>query len=532
MNLPTLDAATMDLPTMLAALGKTAGIGAVPPDAPTPLASPTPMDPMPAMPPSMPTSMSPTVPESGMAKALKSLAPLIFAGIAAKQGGPLSSAALLKGMADARQYRDKQQREQAELDARNATTAESARLRMAELDQRKQADALAFRQKTIEGLDAHRNAADRAQYIALSEAYGMKAYGLPTGWLSGLPMPDTHQQDVDDAVGFMETFRKLHPDPEDYNKHVAGDSLVTFQGKPNTPISRVMALTGLGLTDAQGKGLPVPVKAPETSYQRTEVLVNGKRQFANYDPKRGGFFDDNGVRLRDVSPVPPSGATGGNGSSRDDVAQIAAGIVEGNQPPTVTGLYRNGGPVRAELQRRGYNLAKAQEDWEATRKHLASLNSTQQLRLRQAVSFTSDSLDIIETLNKQWKGGRFPLLNRAQLKAAKGGALGPEAQSIATRLEAQISDLVSELGTVYKGGNSSTDDSLALAAKNLQADWSQKTLTDAIAQVRANLQIRRNSMLTAKAVTNVDNVYAPNLGAPEPSGATVGGYVVTPRGAQ
>jgi hypothetical protein len=260
MNLPTLDAATMDLPTMLAALGKTAGIGAVPPDAPTPLASPTPMDPMPAMPPSMPTSMSPTVPESGMAKALKSLAPLIFAGIAAKQGGPLSSAALLKGMADARQYRDKQQREQAELDARNATTAESARLRMAELDQRKQADALAFRQKTIEGLDAHRNAADRAQYIALSEAYGMKAYGLPTGWLSGLPMPDTHEEDVTRARALVDLAKKTHGDR--YNDFIANDPVVDFQGQ-QVPFSRVAQLAGLGLTGADGKVIPQSTKANE-----------------------------------------------------------------------------------------------------------------------------------------------------------------------------------------------------------------------------------------------------------------------------
>jgi hypothetical protein len=205
------------------------------------------------------------------------------------------------------------------------------------------------------------------------------------------------------------------------------------------------------------------------------------------------------------------------GGSSDDPKLIAHAIAKGDQPPDFTGLYRMTGPVRAELARQGYDLTKAEQDWKATQKYFQTLNGAQQIRLRQAVSFTKDSLDIVSDLANQWDGGKFPLLNKAQLALAKGGALGPQAQAIATKLDAQISDIVSELGTVYKGGNSSTDETLKLAAKNLQSDWSKATMLSAIDLIRKNLTIRENSIKNTTAVANQGNEYAPQTSAPPPA---------------
>ena len=78
--------------------------------------------------------------------------------------------------------------------------------------------------------------------------------------------------------------------------------------------------------------------------------------------------------------------------------------------------------------------------------------------------------------------------------AAKNGAYGQNAASIATQLDGQITDVTSELGNVYMGGNSPTDHALQLAGKNLQANWSEKVLLDMTKLARTNLQYRRNSM--------------------------------------
>src|SRR6185312_1303215 len=99
----------------------------------------------------------------------------------------------------------------------------------------------------------------------------------------------------------------------------------------------------------------------------------------------------------------------------DAASSIADAIVKGDQPPVMTGLYKYSGPVRAALAKSGYDLTTANEDWTATQKHLAAMNSTQQLRLRQAVDFSSQSLDLVDQLADEWKGGQFPLLNKANL---------------------------------------------------------------------------------------------------------------------
>lgn len=184
----------------------------------------------------------------------------------------------------------------------------------------------------------------------------------------------------------------------------------------------------------------------------------------------------------------------GGGINMDDVEGISDAIINGNQPPVLTGLYRLGGPVRAALERKGYDFTKASQDWTATSKLLATMNGAQQTRLRQAVGQVKEALPLVRDLAEKWNAGGFPILNKAQLAAAKEGVLGPEAQSIAVQLEAEIADITSELGTVYKGGNSSTDESLKLAATQLNASWSYPTLLDAIKLAEKNIGYRENSL--------------------------------------
>ena len=145
-------------------------------------------------------------------------------------------------------------------------------------------------------------------------------------------------------------------------------------------------------------------------------------------------------------------ATGGE-SPMQQAKEIGDAIMRGEQPPIISGfgMAKIAGPLKSYLAKQGYNLKNAELDYRATEKHLATLNGTQQTKLRQAVTFAFDSLSLVENLAKEWEGGGFPLLNKARLATAKSGALGTKAQQIATQLETQISDLTSELGTVYKG---------------------------------------------------------------------------------
>lgn len=236
-----------------------------------------------------------------------------------------------------------------------------------------------------------------------------------------------------------------------------------------------------------------PPKEPvPKSLQSKSVQVDGKSVEAVFDPATGRL-SVNGQDVTDrAKPIPPASAsvsiTTGN-----DAKDIAAAIIAGEQPPDVKGLYRLSGPVRAELARKGYNLTNANLDWQATQKHIATLNGSKVTQLMSSVSTARESLNVIKELAEQWNGGRFPLLNKANLALAKNGAFGKDAASIATRLDGQITDVTSELGQVYMGGNSPTDHALGLAEKNLKADWDKKVLFDMIDLADRNLLIRENS---------------------------------------
>ncbi len=304
---------------------------------------------------------------------------------------------------------------------------------------------------------------------------------------------------------------KLKPEdaPEDYSPDFVKNALtaalspekIAELSKPPQTVSPGQGV----LNTATGKyDVPIPKEHEPTQ---------SKKEWEEYKAAGGALgFNDymtmDANRRRSVTTI-------NTGVARDDANTIADAIISGLQPPVLTGLYRMAGPVRTALAKKGYNFTNAALDYQATQKHINALNSTQQTRLRQAVDVAYHSLDIIDSLSGQWKGGRFPLLNRASLASAKSGALGADAQKIATQLEAQITDLTSELGNVYMGGNSPTDHSLQLAAKNLNANWSNDVLQEMTKLARTNLQIRKNSMENVGvAGASVGNKYAPQTASP------------------
>ncbi len=184
-----------------------------------------------------------------------------------------------------------------------------------------------------------------------------------------------------------------------------------------------------------------------------------------------------------------------SGGDASNVKEAIAGMKDGTIPPQMPGrASKDYTAIMAEAHRQGFDLAGAATDWAATQKHIASLNSNQQLRLNQAIGQLPELLDSVDALAAKWKAGRFPLLNKANLALAKGGAMGKEAASIANQLAAQIADVTGDLGAVYMGGNSPTDHALGLAAKSLSEDWDEKVLHDMTALARKNVQTRLHSI--------------------------------------
>ncbi len=154
----------------------------------------------------------------------------------------------------------------------------------------------------------------------------------------------------------------------------------------------------------------------------------------------------------------------------------------------------------------------------ATQKHISTLNGAQQLRLTQSINSLPDMLDSAAELAGKWKGGRFPLLNKANLAAAKNGVYGADVASIARQLDQQIADVTGDLGAVYMGGNTPTDHALDLARTALASDWDEKTLHDMVKLAKKNVVIRRNSITnTGVQGASAGNPYVPAAPAPTPT---------------
>ncbi len=217
----------------------------------------------------------------------------------------------------------------------------------------------------------------------------------------------------------------------------------------------------------------------------------------------------------------------------NDAKDIADAIENGDQPPTLQGLYRNAGPVRAELARRGVPLAKMETDWKATQKYVSSLNSTQQVKLQQSISSASELLPKIDGIYNEWKKlapvSGFKIANHAALVAMKN--MPGRAGAVASALDTQIAELTADLGNIYMGGNSPTDQALKLGHQALQSDWGPEAFEEGLKQAKLNIGIRQNSMKHGSGPAGLSGTtnYAPGAGAEAPAAAPApGGYQPLP----
>lgn len=331
--------------------------------------------------------------------------------------------------------------------------------------------------------------------------------------IAALPTPEAKQAAWTAAQGTLKAHKvdtsSLSPD---WNDEAAAAQIALYAQKPQL----MTVNAGDTVIDKNNPTaaplMSVPAKAPNS--QSEKFLLDGKPVQGDYVPGangQGGKYFYQGDDVTGRAGVIPPVSTVVNLGAGSDVKETIAGMKDGTLPPLLPGrASKEYTALMAEAHRQGYDLAQAATDWSATQKHIATLNGAQQTRMAQAVDNAAHSLDVIEDLAKEWGGGKFPLLNKATLAAAKAGTMGPKAQEIATKLEAQISDVTSELGNVYMGGNSPTDHALTLASKNLSANWSQPQLISAVNLARKNLQIRRNSMSNVGvAGASADNPYAP-----------------------
>lgn len=182
--------------------------------------------------------------------------------------------------------------------------------------------------------------------------------------------------------------------------------------------------------------------------------------------------------------------------TQSNVETVADGIVNGTIPPPTVGSRPTQYMLQLEaaLQRRGFNLTQASLEYQATQKYIASSNSPQQLRLKQAISSVQQGIQQLKGDAQQWNAGGFAPLNKANLTLALNGVYGQQAQQIAADFQQQATIITDELGQTFMGGNSPTDKALSLAGQVFDINWSESTLSSALDQLDQNLTFRLNAI--------------------------------------
>ena len=178
-----------------------------------------------------------------------------------------------------------------------------------------------------------------------------------------------------------------------------------------------------------------------------------------------------------------SGQGPGGGGAESDVAEIAKGIKNGDQPPVLTGLYGKSGAVRAQLEKDGFNLAKAQQEWARAQKMIMSLNGPQQTRFLQLANSVQNTIGEVKQLADQMQQSGFTPLNKLELEAkVKAAGNSPQGQ-LATRYLAATNTLKEEFANLANGGYAPTESAWALANTQINENYGVKQMNESLDEI-------------------------------------------------
>jgi hypothetical protein len=169
---------------------------------------------------------------------------------------------------------------------------------------------------------------------------------------------------------------------------------------------------------------------------------------------------------------------------------LVDGIVSGDQPPVLTGLYGMSAPVRAELQQRGFDLSKAQIEWKRAEKQIQSLNGPQMTRFTGLAQSVDSTIDEVKKLSQEMKQGGFQLLNRAEIEGAmKLRGNTPQGQ-LATRYVTALNTLKEEFANLAQGGYAPTEPVWALANRQINENFGVDQMGASLGEIQRLIRYR------------------------------------------
>jgi len=213
---------------------------------------------------------------------------------------------------------------------------------------------------------------------------------------------------------------------------------------------------------------------------------------------------------------------------------VADKIVRGEAPPVSSGYSRGQwGKIITAMQdvAPGFNVARANVVWEATKKHVSALNSRQQTQLHTSAEAVQNALPEMKRLSDELSTlvprGQIVPINKLAVGATQNfGVNGQKAQDVAQQLLTMMNTIEPELGNIYRAGGVPTDQAMDLVHKTFNMSLSASALSAAIDTESWMLNVRMNAIYNSKAVVpgGGPNIYeqAPPASPSSPDSVDVG----------
>jgi hypothetical protein len=199
--------------------------------------------------------------------------------------------------------------------------------------------------------------------------------------------------------------------------------------------------------------------------------------------KRGGQ-----VSITDTKGNPYEPPTTADGGSNSDA--IAQAIIDGKQPPTTTGLYKQGAAVKAKLARQGFDMTSANLEWQAAQKQVHSLNGPQMTRYAGLAKSVVNTIDEVKSLSEQLQNSGVPLANAAKLQAYMQTAGNTPNGQLAAKYLAGINTLKEEFANLAQGGYAPTESAWALANQQINGNYGVQQLSATLTEVQRLIRYR------------------------------------------
>ena len=282
------------------------------------------------------------------------------------------------------------------------------------------------------------------------------------------------------------------------------------KANPNLPpLAMVAALTrAVPLLNVQGR--------QDLAMLRLEM----QQQIANAKLDQGDRRLDQGDRRIDRGDEKATEAKG-------EAKKIWEAMKRGDQPPTMTGLYRLAPEVRAAAAEdtSGASLAKMQQEWNRANKQILSLNGPQMIRYQGLAHSVVNTIDEVNRLAQEMENSGIPLLNRAKMAAyAQTQGNSPKGQLVA-RYMAGINTLKEEFANLAQGGYAPTEAAWGLANQQINGDYGVKQLGASLGEVQRLINYRIQAIPGIGTLgTDAPNRYVPG-GTGSGGGGGEGGIV-------